>query len=36
MTRSEVGHRFVEIALIEQQVISVLQGHISPDFAERF
>ena len=28
MTGREVGHRFVQVALIEKQVIHVLQGHI--------
>ena len=36
MTRCEVGHRFVQVALVEQQVISVLQRHVGADLAQRF
>jgi hypothetical protein len=35
-TGCEIGHRFVQIALIEKQMICVLQRHISADFPQSF
>jgi hypothetical protein len=36
MAAREVGHRFVQIALIEKEMIRVLQRHIGADLAQRF
>jgi hypothetical protein len=36
MTGREVGHRFVQVALIEKQMIRVLQRHIGADLAQSF
>ena len=36
MARGELAHGFVQITLIEQQVVGVLQGHIGTDLAQRF
>ena len=34
--RGEVAHRFVQVALIEQQVVGVFQSHVGTDLAQRF
>ena len=36
MTRRDVGHRFIEVALVEQQVICIFQRHIRADLAQCF
>ena len=36
MARGEVAHRFVQVALIEQQVVGVFQSHIGTDLAQCF
>ena len=34
-SRTQDRHRFVQVALVEQQVIGVLQRHVGADFAQR-
>jgi hypothetical protein len=36
MTRREIGHRFVQVALIEKQMIRVLQCHICANLTQSF
>ena len=36
MTGREIGHRFVQVALIEKQMICVFQRHIGADLAQSF
>ena len=36
VARCKIGHRFVQVALIQQQLVGILQRHIGPDLAQRF
>ena len=36
VTGGEIGHRFVQVALIEKKMIRVLQRHIGADLAQSF